>query len=95
METELYIVVMAGVVLSLFIIVGEIAALRKRVRRILSHLRYLYRSGRFVLLAMESLSIALFFLVQPVIIALLVAMVMDGLNPDFSNAVLRQLQDAL
>ncbi len=95
MKTELYIVVMAGVVLSLFLIVGEIAALRKRARRRLAHLRYLYTTGHFLRLVLELCAIAALFLVQPAIIAVLVAMVMDGLNPEFSGHVISQLRDML
>jgi hypothetical protein len=95
MNTELYIVVMAGVVLSLFLIVGEIAALRKRARRLLAHLRDLYTAGHFLRLVLELCAIAAFFLVQPALIAFLVAMVMDGLNPEFSDHVISQLRELL
>ncbi|HKB60272.1 MAG TPA: hypothetical protein VKC56_09545 [Gallionellaceae bacterium] len=95
MKTELYVVVMAGVVLSLFLVVGELAALRKRARRRLAHLRDLYTAGRFPRLVLELCAIAAFFLVQPAIIAFLVARVMDGLNPEFSGHVISQLRGML
>ncbi len=95
MKTELSLVVMAGVVLSLFLIVGELAAVRKRVKRAHAHLRALYHAGKFLRLIATLAAIAALFLIQPVIIAFLVALVMDGLNPDFSANVMRQIFDVL
>ena len=46
MKTELLMMVMAGSVLSLFLIVGEIAALRKRVKGFLKRQAALQRSGQ-------------------------------------------------
>ncbi len=92
MKTELLLVIMAGVVLSLFLIVGEIAAMRKRVRQMRSHLLGLYQTGSYLRLSMELSAIALFFLVQPVIIAALVALALDGLYPDFSGMVIEQVR---
>lgn len=92
MKTELLLVIMAGVVLSLFLIVSEIAAMRKRAKQVRAHLASLYRAGSFLRLALELSGIALFFLVQPVIIATLVAMALDGLNPGFSGMVIDQVR---
>ncbi len=95
MKTELLLVIMAGVVLSLFLIVGEVAALRKRARAVRSRFQFLFESRRLLRLALEAAAIAVFFLVQPVIVAFLVAMVLDGLNPGFSSLVVQQLRQAL
>ncbi|HEY5993122.1 MAG TPA: hypothetical protein VIU46_00820 [Gallionellaceae bacterium] len=95
MRTELLLVIMAGVVLSLFLIVGEVAAMRKRVRRVRSHLLGLYQAGSFPRLFLELSAIAIFFLVQPVIIATLVALALDGLNPGFSGMVIEQVRHVL
>lgn len=95
MKTELLLVTMAGVVLSLFLIVGEIAALRKRARRVRLHLRHLYRSRQILRLTLEILAIAAFFLVQPLIIGFLAAMALDSLNPEFSGLVVQQLRNVL
>jgi hypothetical protein len=95
MKIELYLVIMAGVVLSLFLIVGELAALRKRVRPACARLQALFRARRFVLLALQSSAIAAFFLIQPVIIAVAVALIMDGLNPGFSSEVINQIRAVL
>jgi len=92
MKTELLLVFMAGVVLSLFLIVGEIAAMRKRVSRIRIHLQRLYQSRRILRLLVELSVIAVFFLIQPVIVAFLVSMALDNLNPDFSGLVAQQLR---
>jgi recombinational DNA repair protein (RecF pathway) len=92
MKTELLLVIMAGVVLSLFLIVGEIAAMRKRAKRIRDRLLGLWQAGKFIRFLLETSAIAVFFLVQPVIIATLVALALDDLNPGFSGMVLQQVR---
>ncbi len=95
MKNELLLVIMAGVVLSLFLIVSEVAAMRKRVKRMLAHLAELYRNGSYLRLFLELLAIALFFLVQPVIIGSLVALALDGLYSGFSDTVIEQVRNVL
>ncbi len=95
MKTELLLVIMAGVVLSLFLIVGEIAAMRKRARAVRLHLRRLYRTRRYPRLVLDICAIAAFFLVQPLIIGFLAAMALDSLNPEFSGLVFQQLRNFL
>jgi hypothetical protein len=92
MKTQLLLVFMAGVVLSLFLIVIEIAATRKLASRIRARLKRLYQSGRILRLLIEISAIAAFFIVQPVIVAFLVTMALDNLNPNFSEHVIQQLQ---
>jgi hypothetical protein len=92
MKTELLLVFMAGVVLSLFLIVIEIAAMRKSASRIRIRLMRLYQSGRILRLLIEISAIAAFFIVQPVIVAFLVTMALDNLNPDFSEHVIQELR---
>ncbi len=92
MKTELLLVIMAGVVLSLFLIVSEIAAMRKRAKRMRAHLAELYRSESYLRLFLELSVIAIFFLVQPVIIATLVSLALDDLNPGFSGMVIEQVR---
>ena len=94
MKTELLLVIMAGVVLSLFLIVGEIAAMRKRAKSIRTRLRSFRQSGRILRLLLEITAIAVFFLVQPVIIGVLVALALDDLNPGFSGLVFQQVRQA-
>ena len=95
MKTELLLVFMAGVVLALFLIVIEIAVLRRRASRIRARLIRLYQSGRILRLLIEISAIAAFFLVQPVIVAFLVAKVLDNLHPDFSKYVIQELRQVL
>ncbi len=95
MKTELLLVVMAGVVLSLFLIVSEIAAMRKRAKRMLVRLVELYRSGKYLKLLFELSAIAAFFLIQPVIIGTLVALALDGLYSGFSDMVVEQVRNVL
>lgn len=92
MKPELLLAIMAGVVLSLFLIVGEIAAMRKRVKRLRAHLMELYRSGRFLRLVLELSAIAIFFLVQPVIIGTLVSLALNSVYPGFSDIVFGQVR---
>jgi hypothetical protein len=92
MKTQLLLVFMAGVVLSLFLIVIEIAATRKLASRIRARLKRLYQSGRILRLLIEISAIAAFFIVQPVIVAFLVTMALDNLNPNFSEHVIQQLR---
>lgn len=94
MKTELLLVTMAGIVLSLFLIVGEIAAMRKRARRVQTYLRGLCQSGKFLMFLVEIFFIAMFFLAQPLLVAYLVAKELDHLNPEFSSLVAQQLRQA-
>lgn len=91
MKTELLLVIMAGVVLALFLIVIEIAAMRSRASAIRTRLIRLYQSRRIWRLLTETSVIVGFFIVQPVIVSLLVAKTLDNLNPDFSKLVIQQL----
>jgi|GEM_PF-3306460 len=95
MKTELLLAVMAGVVLSLFIIVGEIAALRTRVAKIRRHMWDLYKAGKFFQLLVMAFGVAAFFLVQPFVVALLVILALDSLVPHFSGSVIQQFREAL
>lgn len=91
MKTELSLVFMAGVVLSLFLIVIEIAAMRKFASRIRTRLIRLYQSRRILRLLAETSAIAAFFIVQPFIVAFLVAMALDQLNHNFSKHVIQEI----
>ena len=93
MKTELLLVFMAGVVLALFLIVIEIAAMRKRASRIRIRLLHLYQSGRILRFLIEIFAIAVFFMVQPLIVAFLVTKALDNVNPDFSKHVIQQLRE--
>lgn len=95
MKTELLLAVMAGMVLSLFLIVGEIAALRTHVARVRRYMWELLRQGRFVRLLAVLLGIAVFFLVQPFIVAFLVISALDSLVPHFSGSVIQQFREVL
>jgi len=92
MKTELLLVFMAGVVLALFLIVIEIAAMRKRASRIRARLIRLYQSGRILRLPIEVFVIAAFFIIQPVIVAFLVTKALDNLYPDFSKHVILEIR---
>lgn len=95
MHIELYVAVMAGVVLSLFLMVSEIVFLRKRVSKIRTRLLYFYQSGRYPRLFIDLFAIAAFFLIQPVIVGFLVVMALDNLNPHFSDSVIREIRQVL
>ncbi len=92
---ELDIAVMAGTVLSLFLIVGEIVALRKQAVRLRDRWRRHYREARFLRLFVESCGAAAFFLVQPVLVAVMVAKAIDNFDPNFSARAMQQLKQEL
>jgi hypothetical protein len=52
----------------------------------------LYQTRRILRLLIEMSAIAAFFIVQPVIVAFLVAMALDKLNPDFSGHVIQEIE---
>jgi uncharacterized membrane protein len=92
---ELNIAIMAGLVLSLFLIVGEIAALRTQASRLREHWKQLYMAAKFLRAFAEICGVAAFFLVQPFIVAILVLLALNGFNPNFSVHVFQQLQQDL
>ncbi len=94
-QIELNIAVMAGLVLSLFLIVGEIAALRKQAVRVRRRWQRHYREARFARLFAECCGVAAFFLVQPVLVALLVVKALDDFNSNFSSHAVQQLKQRL
>jgi hypothetical protein len=86
---------MAGVVLSLFLMVSEIVFMRKRVSGIRTRLMNFYRSGRFLRFFIDLFAISAFFLLQPVVIGYLVVMALDNVHPGFSDSVIRGIRQAL
>lgn len=94
MSTELYIAVMAGMVLAFFLMVSEIVFMRKRVVNIRARLAHFYRSGRWFRFSFGIVAICAFFLVQPVIVGYLVVMALDQVDPHFSISVMRQMRHA-
>jgi ABC-type Fe3+ transport system permease subunit len=94
-QIELDIAVMAGLVLSLFLIVGEIAALRKQAARVRKRWRQHYRTGKFFRIFMEFCAVAAFFLIQPVLVAVLVVMALGNFNPEFSAQTIKQLRQEI
>lgn len=95
MNIELYVSIMAGFVLSFFLMVSEIVFLRKRLVRIRSHLQILYHSGKFIRLSLSIFSILAFILVQPLIVGFLVLMALDNVSPSFSGSVIREIRHGL
>lgn len=95
MNIELYVAIMAGTVLSFFLMVSEIVMIRKHLLNIRLRLALFYRSRRFLRFYLEACCIAAFFLIQPFIVGFLVVMALDNLNPHFSASVLRELRQGL
>lgn len=89
---EIYISVMAGFVLGFFLIIGEIAALRKRALVIQAQLRLMHQSGKKIKRLFAICGIALFFLIQPLIVAMLVVFALNSLNLHFSANLLEELK---
>lgn len=91
-QPEMYVAVMAGVVLSLFLGVSEVVALRKAAFRLYGRWARLSRSGNALRVAVELCGIAAVFLLQTVIVAVLVALALGTLNPRFPHNVSRQIR---
>ncbi|BAP87165.1 putative uncharacterized protein [Burkholderiales bacterium GJ-E10] len=83
---------MAGVVLSLFLGVSEVVALRKPAFRLYGRWTRLSRSGKTLRVAAELCGIAVVFALQTVIVAILVALALGVLNPRFPHNVSRQIR---
>jgi len=92
---EMYISVMAGLVLGFFLMVGEIAALRKQAPKILAHLRLMYQTGKRVRLLVALCGIAVFFLIQPIIVSGLTVLALNNFNPHFSANLMQELKQGL
>lgn len=84
---EMYVAVMAGVVLSLFLGVSEVAALRKPLSRLYDRWTGLSRSGRRFRIAAELCGIAALFLLQALLIAVLVAAALGDLDCKFTQGL--------
>jgi hypothetical protein len=95
MRIELYVAIMAGCVLSVFVMVSEIVLLRRRLAMLRKRLIHYYLTGRVFSFYLGIFALAAFFLVQPLIVAYLVMMSLDSLNPHFSVSVFKQLREAL
>ena len=87
---EIYISVMAGCVLGFFLIVGEIALLRKRALAIQSYLGRMRQSGKRAKFIAVVSGIAAFFLIQPVVVGLLVVLAVNNLDPHFAANLLHR-----
>ncbi len=92
MQVELYVALMGGFVLGFFIIVAEVAFFRKKAQRLYAHFQDMHRTGRHARLIAESCGIAAFFLVQPAVVALLVALALGQVNSNFPAYALQQLR---
>ena len=92
---ELYVAVMAGFVLAFFLIVGEIAALRKKIQKTYVRFRNLYDEGQRFRLLLEGIGVVMLILIQPLIIAFLVVYALDQFNSGFSTNAWHQLRHLL
>ena len=92
---EMYISIMAGLVLAFFLMVGEIAALRKQAPKILAYLRLMHQTGKRVRLIVAICGIAIFFLIQPIIVAVLAVLALNSFNPNFSVNLMQELKQGL
>lgn len=88
---EMYISVMAGLVLGFFLMIGEIAALRKRVPVIQAYLRLMQQSGKKIRHLFAICGIVAFFLIQPVILAVLVVLALNNLNSHFAANLMHEM----
>ena len=92
---ELKMAMLTGAVVGMLIIVVEGVAMHSKASKYRAHLRELYRTRKFIRLLMETGSIALVILVQPVIVSVLMVKAMDNLNPEFSVHAMAQLREGM
>ena len=92
---EMYISLMAGLVLSLFLMVGEIVVLRKKIAKILAYLHLMLHTGKRVRFAIAICGIAFFFLSQPIIVGVLVVLALNNFNPHFSVFLIQEIKQAI
>jgi hypothetical protein len=95
MKIELYIAIMAGFVLSAFVMVSEVVFLRKRFVKIRKRLIHYYLARRYFSFFGGICAMILFFLVQPLIVSYLIMLVLDTVNPHFSTSVFSQVRQVL
>ena len=91
----MYISVMAGFVISFFLMVGEVVALRRQASKIFAHLKLLRQTRRRIRLVFVLLGIAVLFLIQPVIVAAFVVLVLNNFNPHFYVYLLQEFKQML
>jgi hypothetical protein len=92
---EMYISVMSGFVLAFFLMIGEVVALRKKAPKFLAHLRLMYQTGKRIRLFFAICGIAVFFLIQPIIVAVLTVLALNNFNPHFSANLMQELKQGL
>ena len=95
MDIELYFTVMAGMVLAFFLMVSEVVALRKAGAKFHLRVKRLQESGRRARAYAEMSLVALFFLVQPFIVAYLVVGVLEGFHHHFTDRLIREFRQSL
>ncbi len=87
---QLYVALMGGVVISLFLIVGELVFLRTKVKAVRLRWHEFYRHGRKIRLALEIMGVSGIFLIQPVITSYVIVHTLDQFTPGFSRDVVDQ-----
>ncbi len=95
MKMELYFTVMAGMVLAFFLMVSEVVALRKVGAKFHLRVKNLLGTGRRGRAWAEMSLVALFFLVQPFIVAYLVVGVLEGFHHHFTDHLLKEFRQSL
>ncbi|WP_297463108.1 hypothetical protein [Ferrovum sp.] len=84
---QLYVALMGGVVISIFLIVGELVFLRTKVKAVRLRWKELSRQGRRIRLALEVMGVSGIFLVQPFITGYVIVRTLDQFTPGFSRDV--------
>ncbi|MBW8072384.1 MAG: hypothetical protein GJU77_01695 [Ferrovum sp.] len=91
-DIELYIAMLSGSVISLFLIVGQVAALRSRVAAIRGRWAKFRQNRNRFRLVLEILGVSSFFLVQPFLIGYLIVLSLDGFTPVFSTHLIEEFR---
>ena len=92
---ELKMAMISGMVIGLFFVVAEAAAMRQKLVRYFTHLKNLQQSGRRLRLYAEYTVMVVVIMIQPVTAGILVSKALGHFNPQFSDHAMAQLKHGL
>lgn len=92
---ELKMAMLSGMVIGLFLVVAEAAAMRQKLVRYLAHLKKLQQGGRRLRLYAEYAVLVVVIMIQPVIAGILVSKALGHFNPQFPDHAMSQLKHGL
>lgn|GEM_PF-3333000 len=92
---ELRVSLLAGFMGGALLVLFEVIALHRKVSQYRSHLRELYRQGRFLRILSEMFGLASAALIQPLAVSWLLLLAMDNFTPRFSQHAVKELKQVI